>query len=64
MSELLYFINFHSPEVKWVHQDYMDSLKKSGKTPTPYRPSNNETEKAFPALKFGSFGHPNSVTLK
>ena len=40
ISELLYFINFHpsnSGEI-WVHEEYMESLKKGTKTVIPYQP--------------------------
>ena len=35
-SKMLIFINFHKPdeEKRWIHQDYMDSLKR-GESDTP-----------------------------
>ena len=37
LSRMLIFINFHPPEEgkRWIHQDYMDSLKRLDRCDTP-----------------------------
>ena len=37
LSKMLIFINFHPPDEgkRWIHQDYMDSLKRLDRCDTP-----------------------------